>query len=172
MPPLKDGAELCFVHSDKTSAARSEARARGNATKWGRPAPPTSEPETSAPPSHPAPVFELGVERRSDIAMAFLRVARAVGAGTLDTRRARVLVESLRGAELAFAAGADDQPLLPAGTREATPDEVRFIATHDGRCPPGVLPVDRPFLVHDGPVWTPPADEPDADADPDASAAN
>jgi hypothetical protein len=159
MAALK-GGRFCFIHDPALGDARSTARAKGGTNRRPSQAPlPASQIPFPVPPS--VPPFELGaITRREDIAAALMRAARAVAAGELDTKRARIITEALRASELAFAAGGREDAATgkkaPPGAREATIVEMEHLV-RTGQLPDGLFSaVDEPFWVR-GAEWVPPA---------------
>lgn len=152
MPALK-GEARCWAHSQAHAQARHEARRRGGVLRRRAPlqAPVAA---LGAPPVMPA--FELPkVERKGDIADRLLRVVQAVASGELDARRGRLLVEGLRSAREAWESSTASTDELPAGARELTEREARFMVEHRGQLPPDVHFFNgrpTPLLV-EGPVW-------------------
>jgi hypothetical protein len=144
-------SEYCFSHDPASARRRAAARRAGGKAK-AEAARAAREPEAEATASVAALVpFDLGALRTlAEIVAATEKVAHAVAAGELDTRRARLLRELL---SEAYQRRADSQDGVADDAREPTDDELTFIVSRGGP-PPGVEVVTRPMRVR-GPVWSP-----------------
>jgi len=136
MAALRDGSSLCFIHSERTSAARTRARAKGGATQKKS----QTLPELTAH-GPPGGTFEIPpIRHRGDIARTLLKLARAIASGEIDSKRGRLACDALRQANAAAAdvselADADGAPL---GARELEDHELEYVIKN-GHLPPDVV---------------------------------
>jgi hypothetical protein len=151
-PPMR-GTEYCFNHDPASARRRAAARrsgGRGKAEARRAQAAPAPAPDAAAP-AVPPPAFDLGpCGSLGEIVQATERVARAVAAGELDSRRASLLRAILREAyerrEASTAGRSDDG-------RPMTDEEMDYMIANDGRPPPGLEIVSGPLRVR-GAVWS------------------
>lgn len=174
VPSLRgDPSGACFNHSPLAAERRAAARRRGGHAR----AIAIAERKARAPAAPPAGAtgggglrsvepFELGaLADVGQIADAMTRLAQVIASSAMPVGRARLLLEVLRGArEATYEArgGASAH-----GGREMTDEELRYVATHEGRLPPNVVSREPPGAWKvEGPIWV----NPEAAAEPEEPA--